>query len=117
MKAHRLQPEDIYNFDEKGFMLGMGHKVRCITTRGRNAGRLMQDGNRETVTIIETICADGTVLRPLIIWKGKVHTNKMYAELEKRNKVAFTTSKKGYTDNQITLEYLMKVFEPETAKK
>lgn len=95
VKQHNLQTEDIYNFDEKGFMLGMGHKVRAITTRGRNAGRLTQDGNRESVTIVETIGADGSVPRPLIIWKGKVHTHGMNASLVKQNRVAFTTSKKG----------------------
>jgi len=31
----------------------------------------MKDGNRELITTIETVAADGTVLPPMIIYKGK----------------------------------------------
>ncbi|CEO61207.1 hypothetical protein PMG11_05506 [Penicillium brasilianum] len=53
-----IQPEDIYNFDETGFAMGL------ISSQ--------KPGNREWVTAIEAICADGYSLPPCIIFKGKV---------------------------------------------
>jgi hypothetical protein len=32
---------------------------------------LIEDGNRELVTVIETICADESVLRPSVIFQGQ----------------------------------------------
>jgi hypothetical protein len=31
----------------------------------------MEDGNSELVTVIETICADGSVLHPSVIFQGQ----------------------------------------------
>jgi len=55
-----IQPEDIYNFDETGFAMGM-IAAQKVVTRADYYGRraVFQPGNREWVTTIETICADG----------------------------------------------------------
>lgn len=102
-----------------GFILGIDHKVRAITKKGRNARRLVQGGKRERVTVIETVCADGTVLMPLIIWKAQIHTVGMCSGLEDKynTSVAFTTSRKGYTNNRNTFEYLEKICIPKTVEK
>ena len=41
-----------------------GTTGRCIT------GGLAQDGNRGLIAVVGTICGGGTVLPPLIIYKG-----------------------------------------------
>jgi hypothetical protein len=55
-----IQPEDIYNFDETGFAMGLIANQKVVT-RAEYYGRrsLLQPGNREWVTTIESICADG----------------------------------------------------------
>jgi hypothetical protein len=69
-----IQPEDIYNFDETGFSMGLISSQKVVT-RAEYYGRrsILQPGNREWVTAIETICADGYSLPPCIIFKGQVY--------------------------------------------
>jgi hypothetical protein len=68
-----IQPEDIYNFDETGFAMGLVANQKVVT-RAKYYGRrsILQPGNREWVITIEAICADGYSLPPCIIFKGSV---------------------------------------------
>jgi hypothetical protein len=68
-----IEAEDIYNFDETGFAMGLISSQKVVMRAefyGRR--RLLQPGNREWVTAIEAICADGYSLPPCVIFKGKV---------------------------------------------
>ena len=60
--------------DEKGFMLGQALKVKVICRRGRRNPHYTQDGNREMVTVIECVSADGSVVPPIYIYKGSYRT-------------------------------------------
>ena len=66
--------EDIYNFDETGFAMGL-ISAQKVVTRAEYYGRrsILQPGNREWVTAIEAICADGYSLPPYVIFAGKVY--------------------------------------------
>jgi hypothetical protein len=70
LNAH---PENIYNMDEKGFMLGQVMKVKVIYCRGRRNPRYSQDENREMDTVIECISVAGKVIPPMYIYKGGKH--------------------------------------------
>jgi hypothetical protein len=59
--------------DEKGFAMGRGSKVKVITRRGRTNTRISQDGKKELITVIETICAFGRALPPMVINQGTKH--------------------------------------------
>jgi hypothetical protein len=74
IEENGIQPEDIYNFDETGFAMGL-ISSQTVVTRAEYYGRrsILQPGNREWVTAIETICADGYSLPPCIIFKGSVY--------------------------------------------
>ena len=68
-----IQPEDIYNFDEIGFAMGLISTQKAVTRAEYYSRRsILQPGNREWVTAIETICADSYSLPPCVIFKGKV---------------------------------------------
>jgi hypothetical protein len=58
--------------DEKGFLIGALIKAkRIFSWRAFKAGRvnyIVQDGNREWITIIATIYADGLYLLPSLIY-------------------------------------------------
>ena len=68
--------------DEKGLQMGKSARVKVICVRGRKSPPLMTDGNRELITAIETIAADGTFLSPMIIYIGVKHNlhNAMISE-------------------------------------
>jgi hypothetical protein len=74
IEENGIQPEDIYNFDETGFAMGLISSQKVVT-RAEYYGRrsILQPGNREWVTAVETICADGYSLPPCIIFKGQVY--------------------------------------------
>jgi hypothetical protein len=61
--------------------------------------------NRKTITLVETIAADGTTIPPAIIVQGKCHMDNWYRELTAR-RVEVHLSETGYTNTQLSLEYL-----------
>jgi hypothetical protein len=74
VEEYRISADSIYNMDEKGFLVGKLQKTRRGFTRGLyEQGNLTgagQDGSREWITVVATICADGTRLSPALIYKA-----------------------------------------------
>ena len=60
--------------DKLGICIGQGKKEKVLVIYNKavqcEVGKAF---SRKTVTIIEIICADGHVIPPLIIFKGKTH--------------------------------------------
>jgi len=63
-----IHKEDTYRMDETGFPLQDQAKEKVVGARGTKTQHWQDSKN---VTAIVTICADGTVLSPTIIYKGK----------------------------------------------
>jgi hypothetical protein len=60
--------DDIYNFDETGFMIGIIYIGMVVTTsNGRAKAKLAQPSNREWATVIQGVNALGWVIPPFII--------------------------------------------------
>ena len=70
VKEFNIPKENVYNMDEKGIQLGVGKRVTSIIDRDQKEVYNIEDGNRELVTMIETVCADGSTLPPSAIFKG-----------------------------------------------
>jgi transposase len=68
--TYNIKPQNIYNPDEKGAQMGVGKSIQALVDRDQASAKVVEDGNRELVTIIEYVCADGTSLPPNIIFKG-----------------------------------------------
>ena len=50
---YSIRDEDIYNFDETGFLMGIISKTLVVTSSDCTANaKLIQPGNREWVTVI-----------------------------------------------------------------
>ncbi len=110
---HRLkaQLENIYNMDEKGFLLGLALKVRVICHRGRRNPWYSQDENWEMVTVVQCVSAAGRVLPPMYIYKGSAHLMGWHVGVEVKEEATFAWSPKRWTDQQLGLEWLEKNFE------
>ena len=66
-----IDPDDIYNFDETDFAMGLTATANVVTGSEYYGQRsLLQPGNHEWVTAIEAINASGWALPPCIIFKG-----------------------------------------------
>lgn len=71
MKEFNILPDNLYNMDEKGIQLGIGARITAMIDRDQQTVYSIEDGNRELITVIETICADGSVLHPSMIFQGQ----------------------------------------------
>ena len=108
--THNLQPADIYNMDEKGFLMGMSTKTKVVTRVARKNPRVTHDGKRELITDLETICGDGTSMAPFLIFKAKAgYSMGWYAGLDDHN-VLLAYSNKGWTDDSLGYEYISRHF-------
>jgi hypothetical protein len=71
IKEYNILPGNLYNMDEKGIQLGIGVRITAMIDQDQKTVYSIEDGNRELVTVIETICADGSILHPSVIFQGQ----------------------------------------------
>jgi hypothetical protein len=102
--------DDIYNFDETGFAMGITSTSKVISSREWHGKRkLLQQGNREWVTAIECIHLNG-VLPPTIIFKAKVLMSAWCSSVP--SDWSFEVSDNGWTTDQIGISWLENSFIP-----
>ena len=95
--------------------MGLAARAKVLCCRGRQNPPVTHDGKHELITVIEMICGNGSVLSPFIINKGIGHYLEWYSNLSEENKkYQFSYSANGWTDDKLALEWLEKVFEPES---
>ena len=108
-------PKNVYNMDETGVILSMLGSVKVLI--GKDDMRDYRGANvkRTLVTAIECFSRDGRYLSPMIIWLASTHRS---------NWTTFPTpgwhyacSESGYTNSKISLEWLKRVFDPETKER
>jgi hypothetical protein len=124
IKKYDILPENMYNMDEKGFLIGRLQKTQRVFTKDLyKQGKLVgvgQDGSREWITVVATICADGTSLSPTLIYKA-VSSNLRDTWLDdfepSRQSCYFTSSPNGWTSDELGYSWLTGLFEEETAVK
>lgn len=115
---YNILPENTYNMDEKGFAIGvLGRTKRVFSRRQyekKEVRQALQDGSREWVSLLATICADGTALPPGIIFASKNSTiqSRWVADVNpERHSIHVTSSPTGWTNNDIGLAWLEQVFD------
>jgi hypothetical protein len=98
--------EDIFNFDETGFQMGVISTSKVITTSDRKGRpRTRQLGNRQWVTAIEAVNAKGWAIPPFIIFEGKLHQMTWYQTgIPETWRVAVSDS--GWTNDKLGLEWI-----------
>ena len=99
--------DDIHNFDETGFQMGIIGSMKVVTgSERRTRPQLVQPGDREWVTVIQSICAAGYAIPPFIIYKGRVHISAWYQETNIPYNWKISVSENGWTNNALGLEWL-----------
>ena len=79
-----------------------------------------QDGLREFIFLLAIICADRTSLTPALIYQresGDLQTSWLEDYNHKTNQAYFAASIKGWTNENLGMSWLTKVFEPQTRSK
>jgi hypothetical protein len=107
-----ILPENVYNMDETGVMLSMLGSVKVFVGRDDARGHRGASVKRTMVTAIECISADGRSLHPLVIWPASTHRSNWTTHPTPGWHFGF--SENGYNDSKINLEWLTRVFDPQT---
>jgi hypothetical protein len=110
--ANVILPENVYNMDETGVMLSMLGSVKVLI--GKDDLRKYRGARvkRTVVTAIECISGDGRCLDPMVIWPASTHRADWTTYLTPG--WYYACSESGYTDSYISLEWLKRVFDPQT---
>jgi hypothetical protein len=114
---YNIQPENSYNMDEKGFLVGVIGRSKRVFDKGmwdsKEVRAALQDGNREWVTLLACICGDGTALAPGLLFASTNSTlQSTWVEDIKvgKHEVFVSSSPNGWTNNDIGLAWLEQVF-------
>ncbi|CAA7257504.1 unnamed protein product [Cyclocybe aegerita] len=114
-EGNAIAPENTYALDEAGFQAnGDEGEERVIGGVGKNVQYQQQAGTRETTTVIVNICVDGTAIPPAVLFSGKGFAVRWKQDNPAEAMLGY--SKKGWTDNEIGIEYA-KHFERMTREK
>ena len=121
---YRVETHNMYNMDEKGFSLGsITKQYRIFTKEAVQRKRVLghsQDGNREWITILATICADSTWCPPAIIFASKtpyLQTSWVDDVELGQHHASFATSLNGWTNDSLGVAWLDDVFNKATKAK
>ena len=109
--------EDLYNFDETGFIMGQIASSMVVTGADRDGKRKkVQPGNREWTTAIQGVCADGWCVPPFIAVKGKTHLANWYADSTLPRDWVIKPTSNGWTNNETGLDWI-RHFDKHTAAR
>ena len=105
----KIIDEDIWNSDEKGFAIGqaIGGKVFCRA--GKRNARLIQNGGREWVTLLDTISAGGISIPPFFVYQAKTQREGWHDYTE-RDEATFSISATGYMNKSLSFKWLKEHF-------
>ncbi|KLO06073.1 hypothetical protein SCHPADRAFT_803698, partial [Schizopora paradoxa] len=77
-----IEPDCIFAADETGFLPGRGGSEKVIGKAGKKDQHAKESGNRNLITVMPTICTDGTSIPPLVIFAGLAYLKKGYMDGE-----------------------------------
>ncbi|BCR85148.1 transposase [Aspergillus chevalieri] len=116
LKQYQIQPQDLYNFDEIGFMEGQGRGEVVITKYPSRAQHPGASFSRGLISVVECISADGSVLPPCIILPGKGHLEDWYTHSDMPGNWILGVSPNGYISDEIAFEWI-KHFDKHTKQR
>ncbi|KAJ0124110.1 Uncharacterized protein HZ326_31474, partial [Fusarium oxysporum f. sp. albedinis] len=107
-----IQSHDIWNFDETGFMMGMISSGMVVTGSERlGRPRSVQPGNREWITVIQAINAEGWAIAPFIIGAGQNHLANWHEEPTLPCDWVIAMSQNGWTNTELVGSYRLLILD------
>lgn len=110
---YNVKSWNMANVDEKGFLMGVPWHSNVVIFRmgwediegGSGKATVPQGGSRELITVIDCICADGTVLTPFIIMKG-AWPSMAWSKNSGLEKAEYASSPNGWVDSELFFEWM-----------
>jgi hypothetical protein len=114
----------------QGIQLGVGDRIRALVDPDQKVVQKIESGNRDLVTIIECIAADGTALHPSIVFQG-LRRDLRWGEVNPCDarsarvlslplwltSCSISISPNGWTDQELGALWLEKDFAPASATR
>jgi hypothetical protein len=124
ISQYNIEPRHTYNMDEKGFLIGITGRSKRVFSRRmwerKEVREAIQDGNREWISLLACVCADGSTLPPSLIFQsasGSIQSSWVEEIEPGEHSVHVTSSPSGWTNNDIGLAWLEQVFDRYTKQK
>jgi hypothetical protein len=121
---HEVEQENTYNMDKKGFMIGVLGRTKRVFSKQtwieKGVRAPIQDGNREWITVLASVCADGSALPPTLIYQAKngaIRDTWVEGITSGEHPVHVVSSPSGWTNNDIGLSWIKQVFDQYTKEK
>ena len=98
---------DVFHFDETGFAVGV-ITPSMVATRADRKGRAktVHPDNREWVTVIQGVSAEGWCVPPMIVDKGTHHLTSWYTDASIPPDWVIKPTSDGWTDNETGLDWI-----------
>ena len=104
-EKYGILDEDIYNFDETGFLMGQIKTQMVFSgSEKRSAPKRIQPGNREWVTVIQGVNAAGWAIPPFVVFAGKVLISSWYYDIPRD--WILEVRPNGWTSNELAIAWL-----------
>jgi 4-hydroxybenzoate polyprenyltransferase len=104
--------------DKAGIMEGQGEDRLVVGSAQKRFIQKKQPGSKAWTSFIKCISPTGRALHPLVIFKGKSAQQQWFSmELEPYQGWKFTATENGCTSDDTALEWLPKLFIPQTAPR
>jgi hypothetical protein len=124
IERYGVMPQNAYNMDEKGFATGLIGRSKRVFSKAsyerKKTVQSLQDGNREWVTLLASVCADRTALPPGLIFTGADNTiqSSWVEDIEPgKHDVFVTATSLSWTNDEVGLAWLEQLFERYTKNK
>ena len=109
-----ISPSNIWNMDETGLQIGVCANQQVIGPSSQKRVLVKGPNEREWASIIESISATGEYTRPVVIFTGNYAQSTWFPTSQLPDWL-YTTQERGWTSSSIALDWLEKIFLPETA--
>jgi len=123
IEKYNITADNIWNFDEKGFLIGWGRAMKRIMTLSvYKSGRVTKRkgyGNREFISCLVCVSAIGKWIPPVLVYKGLSNDLRdiWVKDVERDAGVHFASTENGWSCNALGLQWLKKIFERYTKPK
>ena len=101
VEAKGITPANTWNFDETGIAQGLGVNGLVIGALEKRRIYVKESGDREWVTILHAISAEGRFTKPAVIFKGLTLQAQWFPD--DIPEFEFSTSQNGWTNSEIAL--------------
>jgi hypothetical protein len=106
LRKYDIIPENIYNMDETGVRIGVQIGREVVIPVDVTEYFDTSPENRKSLTVVETICGDGTVINLYVIIQGKRYMESWYEDRDLELGEVINVSETGFTNDEIALQWL-----------